>query len=616
MNSLLTDIEPIAGFFPVTALAIAGCLWIIFRLTIGMKCHPRLSQNFILMGLCTVTVVSFISPAHYPERESEYPVSIEQAPDEYVGATVTIDQSGITRLNHFRPDRMTYDNYYMDLSSDKSDSWKVIQARIYSFFLAPGIRYVYYAGIVAVLLYLLLQIHRLESIRNHAHPDGKMNGIDLYSTYYNLPFSYGKYIFLPYNQSADNREYVLLHEESHIRHRHFYKLCVLLAIAAFNWYNPFVWLLLAENKILQEMEADGDVMTKGIVPTEYQLNLVRMAVENREWIWIKSGYNYHPLKKRILFMNDSINLKQSRIITWLTSLIFMATTFLILGCSAEAVRSSMDRELFDEDGDGTYEKNALTGAWHLKGTARDTACTKIYPTEVDSYKFYGNGVTLTLIIYSNEYAGMNVHFNASGRLYELLTDSTVAENEIQFKYKLRTPDELVLTANNIRPGLYTTTEVWTREKNIPSGIRRILESAIKQETKSHPLQGTWQLVQETNENTPQNNQSPPGIYKVYGDDTYFMFRSVQFSSEGIDYSFEGVCGTFKYISDNRISERGHVVQTEWIDQDNYFLTYRNNNELVTEKWTRSTLSKGYKRILRGIAPLVQESHDETGTGPE
>lgn len=607
MNSFLTNIEPVAGFFPITALIVAGCLWGIFRLTIGMKCHPRLSQHFILMGLCTVTLVSFISPGTSRGQMDEEPYIVAQMPDEHVGATVTVNNLGVAHLNHFRPDCKVY-GVRSSASSPEPNLWKSVRTSIYTFFLDSDIRNIYHVGIVVVMLYLLLQVYRLETIRSHSHPEGKTNGIDLYSTFYDLPFSYGKYIFLPYDQPDENRNYVLLHEESHVRHRHFYKLCLLLAIAAFNWYNPFVWLLLAENKILQEMEADEDVMEQGIVPTEYQLNLVRMAVQNKEWIWIKSGYNHHPLKKRILFMNDSINLKQSRIITWLTSLVFLSATILITGGCAETVRSSIEADFYDDEEDDESGRNALTGCWHLKGTARDTSCTKIYPSQTDSYKFYGNGITLTMIIYKNEYNGINVHFNASGRQYKILTDSTMTENDMPFAYRLKTADQLVLTAGHAQEEKSASgmpSELWIREEHMPESIRKILESAVNRGHSGHPFVGTWKLVQCTNESTQQTTPAQPNIYKVYGDDTYFMFYSVQVTSAILDYSFEGRCGTFKYYSDDRISERGNVVSIEWIDQDNYYLTYFDGTAFLKEKWTRSPLLKGYKQILKGIAPALQ-----------
>ncbi len=610
MSTFLTDIEFAWGFFPFTALAISACLWLIFKLTIGMKCHPQPSQHFILAGLLIVTTANFISPVHMQEAADPQPAVAKQLPNEHSGATVSISPFGITYLNHFSLERRNYNNSPISYAAKKPGKWEKLYTGIHSRYLTSGIRRFYQAGVVIVLLYMLWQLLHLRKIRNCSQQEGNFNGISLYNTSYNLPFSYGKYIFLPYNQPEDSREYVLLHEESHIRHKHFYKLCLMLFIAALNWYNPFVWLLLGENKILQEMEADGDVVKLGIIPTDYQMNLVQMALKSKEWIWLKSSYNHHPLKKRILFMNDTFNFKQSRIITYLATLVFVTTTVFIVGCSVDAVSSYVNGEPADlMNEDQPYERNALSGVWHLKGTAKDTTCTDIYPAETECYKFYGNGITLTVIIYGTEYSGLNVRFNASGHTYEVLTDSTMTENGLTFMYRLKTPDELMFTTFDEKENKIVShmqSEVWNRTRKIPEGLRAILESAVKKGVKNNPLQGTWNLTRLASDKAHMFDHSVNYTYKVYGDSTYFAFSSIGEDSENIDQSFIGNCGTFKYLSDERIIERSNVCRLNWTDRDNYDLIYYMNDSFITENWTRADLPDTYKRILAGIAPLLRE----------
>lgn len=605
MSSLLSHIEPVFGFFPLTALMVAGCLWGLFQLTIGMKCHPRLSQHFIFMGLCVITCFNFIHPIWFPTPDWE-DFKQETFENEYQGATVTIDQYGITRLKHFRPDRNKYEVNYYDIGI-ATKSPDTIHVSTYAFFYKKTIRHIYYAGITVVLLYLILQVVRLESIRSGSNQESRKDGITLYSSPYNMPFSFAKYIFLPVNQPEENQRYILLHEESHIRHRHFYKLCLLLIITAFNWYNPFVWFLLAENKVCQEMEADGDVVRQGCIPTEYQMNLIRMAVQDKEWLWIRSSYNHHPLKKRILFMNDSINLKQSRIIIRLASLLFITATLFIMGCSSEVVMSSVKKDFFNSDGDDADTANVLAGSWYLKGTSRDTACTRLYPSTGDCYKFYGKNITMTLILYKNDYSGINAYYNVSGRNYKILSDSTVIESKTFLKYKLRGTDGMLLTSynsfdKNIDPN--SPTELWTRTTDLPEGVRKIFKSAVVESEKTNRFKGTWRLVSAMSESEKIPIPAEPDVYKIYGDDTYFMFKTIRFNKTNIDYSFEGHCGTFTYIADNRISEKGNVLKIEWIDDNNFYQTYFDGKETQYEKWTRSTLPVDHKQILKGIAPVV------------
>lgn len=155
----------------------------------------------------------------------------KQLPNEHSGVTVSINPSGIAYLNYFKPEHRSYNGSPISYAAKEPGKWEKLYTGIHSRYLTSGVRRFYQAGAVIVLLYMLWQLLHLRKIRNCSQQEGNFNGISLYNTSYNLPFSYGKYIFLPYDQPEDSREYVLLHEESHIRHKHFYKLCLMLFIA-------------------------------------------------------------------------------------------------------------------------------------------------------------------------------------------------------------------------------------------------------------------------------------------------------------------------------------------------------------------------------------------------
>lgn len=603
MIDLLSHIDLVSGFFPITSLIVAGCLWGIFQFAIKMKCHPRLSQHFIFMGLCIITCISFIHPARNRDMASPQDSVAGIPADEHRGATVSIDGEGVARLNDFRPD---LNRYVPDgaVTETESESQVTILEKIYALFYKDGVRYLYFAGMALVLLHLAFQVLRMKNIRHRCHPESRFNGITLYSSHYTMPFSFGRSIFLPSNQPEETRRYVLLHEESHVRHRHSYKLCLLLFIAAINWYNPFVWLLLSENKLTQEMEADSDAMEQGCIPTEYQMSLLRMSVQNKEWIWIRPAYNLHPLKKRILFMNDAINLKQSRSIILTAFLFFVAVTLFVLGCNTDVVLSSKEWSSSNEAGDNTGTGNALSGSWRLEGTLPDTASAQIYRPKGECYKFYSKGISLTVILYSNNHSDLNAYFNASAETYEILSDSMVMESRLPLKYKFQKPDEMRLTAyhtagkDSIPDGC---SEVWKRTTGIPEAMCKIFRSAVSENKGKHRFKGTWKLVNATVESSQDTVLAAPHVYKIYGDDTYIIFHAMQLSKKDIDYSFEGHFGTFAYISDGRISEKGNELNIEWIDNDHYYLTYFDGTVFQKEKWARTTFPEKTRQIVKGIA---------------
>ena len=49
---------------------------------------------------------------------------------------------------------------------------------------------------------------------------------------------------------------LLAHEEAHVRHRHSYDVVVVEVLTALQWFNPVVWFLRQELRVVHEYEAD------------------------------------------------------------------------------------------------------------------------------------------------------------------------------------------------------------------------------------------------------------------------------------------------------------------------------------------------------------------------
>lgn len=116
-------------------------------------------------------------------------------------------------------------------------------------------------------------------------------------------FSWGQSIVVPkalYDSKEDLNE-ILLHEISHLRHRHTIDLVVMQLLTIFHWFNPFVWLLRNQLIDIHEYQADHDVINQGINATKYQHLLVKKAVGGRLYI-LANGFNRSKLKKRITMM--------------------------------------------------------------------------------------------------------------------------------------------------------------------------------------------------------------------------------------------------------------------------------------------------------------------------
>ncbi len=163
---------------------------------------------------------------------------------------------------------------------------------------------IYTLGVVAMLsltaiqtMSLMLRLRRCEHIT-----DNKGNVIVL-TDYATSPFCLFHYIVMSHDDYANNRSFVLTHEQEHIRLRHYIDLIILQFATIIQWFNPFVWLIGKNLKAIHEFEVDEAVLNKGINATQYQQFLVIKAVGNRLQPFA-NNLNKESLKRRIIMMNQ------------------------------------------------------------------------------------------------------------------------------------------------------------------------------------------------------------------------------------------------------------------------------------------------------------------------
>ena len=166
---------------------------------------------------------------------------------------------------------------------------------------------------------LMLRLRRCEHIT-----DNKGNVIVL-TDYATSPFCLFHYIVMSHDDYANNRCFVLTHEQEHIRLRHYIDLIILQFATIIQWFNPFVWLIGKNLKAIHEFEVDEAVLNKGINATQYQQFLVIKAVGNRLQPFA-NNLNNESLKRRIIMMNQK---KSNRLMMLKTLFIIPVATLAI-----------------------------------------------------------------------------------------------------------------------------------------------------------------------------------------------------------------------------------------------------------------------------------------------
>ncbi len=163
---------------------------------------------------------------------------------------------------------------------------------------------IYIIGVVAIFLMTVVQTASLIlRLRKCEHiTDNRGNTIVL-TDCATSPFCLFHYIVMSRDDYANNRSFILTHEQEHIRLRHYIDLIILQIATIIQWFNPFVWLIGKNLKAIHEFEVDEAVLNKGINATQYQQFLVVKAVGNRLQP-LANNLNKESLKRRIIMMNQ------------------------------------------------------------------------------------------------------------------------------------------------------------------------------------------------------------------------------------------------------------------------------------------------------------------------
>lgn len=116
------------------------------------------------------------------------------------------------------------------------------------------------------------------------------------------PFSFWRTIFLNLRFWGREREQIIIHELSHIRHHHTAERLTVEFLRCVFWFNPFVWLVGNYLVEVQEWEADSDVLSRGYDVYEYRQLIFRQLFGYD--VDITNGLNSLLTKNRFLMMTN------------------------------------------------------------------------------------------------------------------------------------------------------------------------------------------------------------------------------------------------------------------------------------------------------------------------
>ncbi len=146
------------------------------------------------------------------------------------------------------------------------------------------------------------------------------------------PFSILRYIVMSVDDYEQHQTPILLHEQEHIRQFHSLDLILLSIVQCIQWFNPFVWMLGRDLKVIHEYEADKAMLDYGVDIKNYQSLLVNKINGPSAYAMV-NGFNHSQLISRIIMLNK----KQSKSTAMARYLIFLPILLLSFALTAKPI---------------------------------------------------------------------------------------------------------------------------------------------------------------------------------------------------------------------------------------------------------------------------------------
>ena len=249
-------------------------LYILFRLSMRNDKSLVLNRLVLLGILAFSAVVPFL---HVPFFQQEIPVNPINEFREFASAPVFSTAVPATEPQVEETRRFFHFNPYL---------------------------FVYLFVVAAFIGRIILSVLRIRQIIRKAEKQ-KLKNIVL-AVVHDLiqPFTFLNHIVLSEKDYSQNKNIIVAHEQAHIKQLHAIDLAVCEVFTVLHFFNPFMWLLRHDLKLIHEYQADQAVLNKGIDAQKYQLLVLQKAVGERRFA-LANSFSQKPILKRIKMMKKN-----------------------------------------------------------------------------------------------------------------------------------------------------------------------------------------------------------------------------------------------------------------------------------------------------------------------
>ncbi len=163
-------------------------------------------------------------------------------------------------------------------------------------------------GIVLLGVLTVCQTCRISRVRRRAEIHRADGCSVALSDEVEAPFSFLKTVFIGRGISDGDARQIVLHEASHIRHRHSHEKIAAEVLKNLQWFNPFAWWTVRLLSEVHEFEADRDVLDGGFTVEEYLPLIFRQTFGYIPELSVGLGDSL--TKKRFSMMTNKIKLSR------------------------------------------------------------------------------------------------------------------------------------------------------------------------------------------------------------------------------------------------------------------------------------------------------------------
>ena len=256
--------------FVIEFVCCSGLFYALYRLLVEGRTSMRASRAYLVGSVMLSVIIPLMELPLYPAGTIFYELPV-----------ITLD--GPTAMDVVESQE----------TQTTVDVWRVVSRVMWALY---GVVVVLNLGRMALRLWMIRQLRR----------ESQLTFYEAYtlaeSASVKEPFSFWRTIFINRDYEGREREQIIVHELSHVRHLHTAERMALEVMRCVFWFNPFVWVTASALVEVQEWEADRDVINEGYDVYEYRLLIFRQLFGYRADI--TCGLNSQTSKKRFLMMTD------------------------------------------------------------------------------------------------------------------------------------------------------------------------------------------------------------------------------------------------------------------------------------------------------------------------